>query len=174
MKGSLQREASVGQIADTLRATLRDLAQSDARLYRGLQEELAEPTGSASPPAGLLEGEDWASRADLEQLSIKVLWGLCKERGIKGLSNGPKPQQIEALLSHPGGPPLRTALPLKASKAGKATGTLAASGKASGAALAQVEQRLDRLEQLVLLIAQQVGVPHEAIERLLPPAAPEA
>jgi hypothetical protein len=25
----------------------------------------------------------------------------------------------------------------------------------------------------VLLIAQQVGVPHEAIERLLPPAAPE-
>ena len=77
----------MGQIADTLRATLRDLAQSDARLYRGLQEELAEPT--PSQPAALLEGEDWASRADLEQLSIKVLWGLCKERGIKGLSTGP-------------------------------------------------------------------------------------
>jgi hypothetical protein len=28
------------------------------------------------------------------------------------------------------------------------------------------------LEQLVLLIAQQVGVPQDAIERLLPPAAP--
>jgi hypothetical protein len=28
------------------------------------------------------------------------------------------------------------------------------------------------LEQLVLLIAQQVGVAPEAIERLLPPAAP--
>jgi hypothetical protein len=35
-----------------------------------------------------------------------------------------------------------------------------------------MEQRLDRLEQLVLLIAQQVGVPPEAITRLLPPAAP--
>lgn len=155
----------MGQIADTLKATLRDLAQSDARLYRGLQEELADASPTPRQPAGLLEGEDWASRADLEQLSIKVLWGLCKERGIKGLSNGPKPQQIEALLSHPDGPPLRTALPLKASKAG--TGTLPASGKAGGAALAQVEQRLDRLEQLVLLIAQQVGVPPQAIAQLL-------
>jgi len=34
------------------------------------------------------------------------------------------------------------------------------------------KQRLVRLEQLVLLIAQQVGVPQDAIERLLPPAAP--
>jgi hypothetical protein len=32
----------MGQLTDTLRATLRDLAQSDARLYRGLQEELAD------------------------------------------------------------------------------------------------------------------------------------
>ena len=52
---------------------------------------------------------------------------------------------------------------------GKSTG-----GKARPAELQTLEQRLDRLEQLVLLIAQQVGVPHEAIERLLPPAAPEA
>jgi len=169
MKGLLQREASMGKIADTLRATLRDLAQSDARLYRGLQEELADQPSSQH--AALLEGEDWASQTDLEQLSIKVLWALCKERGIKGLSNGPKPQQIEALLSHPDGPPLRTALPLKSGKAGRATGTLAASGKAGGAALAQVEQRLDRLEQLVLLIAQQVGVPPAAIARSARPAS---
>jgi hypothetical protein len=32
---------------------------------------------------------------------------------------------------------------------------------------------LQALEQLVLLIAQQVGVPPAAIERVLPPAAPE-
>jgi len=32
----------MGQLTDTLRATLRDLAQSDARLYRGLQEELGD------------------------------------------------------------------------------------------------------------------------------------
>ena len=174
MRVLLQREASVGQIADTLRATLRDLAQSDARLYRGLQEELADSNPAASQATALLEGEERASRADLESLSLKVLWGLCKERGIKGLSSGPKPQQIEALLSHPGGPPPRRALPIKASKGAKPSGVLAAGSKASGAALEHLEQRLDRLEQLVLLIAQQVGVPPEAIARLLPPATPEA
>lgn len=30
----------MGALTDTLRATLRDLAKSDARLYRGLAEEL--------------------------------------------------------------------------------------------------------------------------------------
>lgn len=167
MKGPLQREASVGQIADTLRATLRDLAQSDARLYRGLQEELSsDATPAASTPTALLSGEERANRADLEPLSVKVLWGLCKERGIKGLSSGPKPQQIEALLNHPDGPPPRTALPIKASKGAKAT------GKVGGADLQQLEQRLDRLELLVLLIAQQVGVPPEAIAQRLAASSP--
>jgi hypothetical protein len=46
--------------------------------------------------------------------------------------------------------------------------------KAGATELQALEQRLDRLEQLVLLIAQQVGVSSEAIERLLPPASPEA
>ena len=45
-------------------------------------------------------------------------------------------------------------------------------GKAGTAELQALEQRLVRLEQLVLLIAQQVGVPPDAITRLLPPAAP--
>jgi hypothetical protein len=31
----------MGVIADQLRATLRDIAQADARLYRGLADELA-------------------------------------------------------------------------------------------------------------------------------------
>jgi hypothetical protein len=44
--------------------------------------------------------------------------------------------------------------------------------KAGTADLQALEQGLDRLEQLVLLIAQQVGVPHKAIARLLPPAGP--
>jgi hypothetical protein len=34
----------MGMITDTLRATLRDLAESDARLYRGLATELTAPT----------------------------------------------------------------------------------------------------------------------------------
>lgn len=41
----------MGLMADTLRATLRDLAQSDARLYRGLGELAADTTAPALAPA---------------------------------------------------------------------------------------------------------------------------
>ena len=157
----------MGQLTDTLRATLRDLAQSDARLYRGLQQELGETSPPSNAPAALLDGDPPASREELERLSIKVLWELCKQRGITGLSKGPVPKQVDALLSHPDGPPLRSALPVKATKGNKG----AATGKAGAADLQALEQRLDRLEQLVLLIAQQVGVPPAAIARLATPAS---
>ena len=164
---------SMGELADTLRATLRELAQADARLYRGLAEELGDSSPTSNEPSGLLEGDAPASRADLEALPVAALWSLCKARGIKGLSNGPKPKQVEALLNHPGGPPLRSALPAKASKGSKAGATGAkTTAKAGAIELQALEQRLVRLEQLVLLIAQQVGVAPEAIARLLPPAAP--
>ena len=163
----------MGQLTDTLRATLRDLAQSDARLYRGLQEELGDTRPATEPAAALFEGDAPASREELERLSIKVLWELCKQRGITGLSKGPVPKQVDALLSHPDGPPLRSTLPIKATKGSKG-GAPGGKGtaKAGATELQALEQRLVRLEQLVLLIAQQVGVPPEAITRLLPPAAP--
>jgi hypothetical protein len=162
----------MGQLTDTLRATLRDLAQSDARLYRGLQQELGETSPPSNAPAALLDGDPPASREELERLSIKVLWELCKQRGITGLSKGPVPKQVDALLSHPDGPPLRSALPVKATKGNKggARGS-GASGKDGAADLQALEQRLDRLEQLMLLIAQQVGVPPAAIARLATPAS---
>jgi hypothetical protein len=47
-----------------------------------------------------------------------------------------------------------------------------ATGKVGGADLQQLKQRLDRLELLVLLIAQQVGVPHEAIAQRLAASSP--
>ena len=159
----------MGQLTDTLRATLRDLAQSDARLYRGLQHELGDPTRATNPPAALLEGDTPASREELEGLSVAALWSLCKARGIKGLSKGPVPKQVDALLSHPDGPPLRSSLPVKATKAGATGGRVTA--KAGGAELQALAQRLDRLEQLVLLIAQQVGVPPAAIAPLATPAS---
>ena len=162
----------MGQLTDTLRATLRDLAQSDARLYRGLQEELGDTRPASDQPAVLLAGDARASREELERLSIKVLWELCKQRGITGLSKGPVPKQVDALLSHPDGPPLRSALPSKATKGSKSpAGAGKTAPKTGTAELQALEQRLDRLEQLVLLIAQQVGVAPEAITRLLPPAA---
>mgnify|MGYP001021818190 CR=1 FL=1 len=58
----------MGQLTDTLRATLRDLAQSDARLYRGLQEELGDPRPASDQPAVLLAGDAPASREELERL----------------------------------------------------------------------------------------------------------
>jgi hypothetical protein len=162
----------MGQLTDTLRATLRDLAQSDARLYRGLQQELGEPAPPTNAPAALLDGDPPASREELERLSVATLWSLCKGRGIKGLSSGPKPKQIDALLSHPEGPPLRSALPVKATKGNKG-GTTGGRvmAKAGGAELQALEQRLIRLEQLVLLIAQQVGVPPAAIAQLATPVS---
>lgn len=45
----------MGVITDTLRASLRDLAQADARLYRGLAELTADTTAPALP----------ATRADI-------------------------------------------------------------------------------------------------------------
>ena len=162
----------MGQLTDTLRATLRDLAQSDARLYRGLQQELGDTRSAINPPAALLEADAPASREELEGLSVKALWGLCKARGIKGLSKGPAPKQVDALLNHPDGPPLRSVLPARAAKGsnGRAT-TGKTAAKTGAAALPALEQRLDRLEQLVRLIAQQVGVPPEAIAQLASPIA---
>ena len=162
----------MGQLTDSLRATLRDLAQSDARLYRGLQQQLGDTSPPTNAPAALLDGDPPASREELERLSLKVLWGFCQERGIKGLSSGPKAKQIDALLSHPDGPPLRSALPVKATKGNKGGATGGKTRAKTGAAeLQALEQRLDRLEQLVLLIAQQVGVPPAAIAQLATPAS---
>jgi hypothetical protein len=41
----------MGVLTDTLRATLRDLATADARLYRGLAAELGTRSASPALPA---------------------------------------------------------------------------------------------------------------------------
>lgn len=46
------REHERGVIAATLRSMLRDLAEADARLYRGLAEELATPAPRPALPDG--------------------------------------------------------------------------------------------------------------------------
>ncbi len=45
----------MGVIADTLRQSLRQMAESDARLYRGLAAELEGPTPSPALPATTAE-----------------------------------------------------------------------------------------------------------------------
>ena len=163
----------MGEIADTLRSTLRELAQADARLYRGLAEELGDGGTTVEEPRALIQPEGGATATEAQLLALKgdVLQEICAQRGIKVAKRARKDVMVGLLLADPNGPPPLSLLPLpktKPTSAGKGTG-----GKAGGAGLQALEQRLDRLEQLVLLIAQQVGVPPAAIERLLPPAAPE-
>jgi hypothetical protein len=164
----------MGEIADTMRSALRELAQADARLYRGLAEELGDGATAVEETRALIQPEGGVPATEAQLLALKndALQELCAQRGIKVPNRPRKDLMVGLLLADPNGPPPLSLLPppkTKAPSAGKGTG---ATGKAGPAELQALEQRLVRLEQLVLLIAQQVGVPQDAITRLLPPAAP--
>jgi len=166
----------MGEIADTMRSALRQLAQADARLYRGLAEELGDGGTTVEEPRALIQPEGGAPATEAHLLALKndALQELCAQRGIKVPKRPRKDLMVSLLLADTNGPPPLSLLPppkTKPPSGGDSTGTKG--GKAGGAELQALEQRLVRLEQLVLLIAQQVGVPPAAIERLLPPAAPE-
>jgi hypothetical protein len=122
----------MGRIADALRANLRELAQADARLLRDLDAEL--PVASPAPPAALPDG--------LEQFSLTKLKQLCKQRGLRGYSSLRKPELLARLRS---GDP-------------QTSPTLNRSGSQSGSSLAAIEDRLDRMEALLLQIARHLGV----------------
>ncbi len=165
----------MGEIADTMRSALRELAQADARLYRGLAEELGDGATAVEEPRALIQPQSGAPATEAQLLALKndALQELCTQRGIKVPNRPRKDLMVGLLLADPNGPPPLSLLPppkTKVPSAGKGSG--ATGGKAGTVELQALEQRLDRLEQLVLLIAQQVGVPQDAIERLQPPAAP--
>ena len=164
----------MGEIADTMRSALRELAQADARLYRGLAEELGDGATAVEEPRALIQPEGGvpATSAQLMVLTGDVLQALCAQRGIKVAKRVRKDVMVDLLLADPNGPPPLSLLPPpkpKPHSGGKGTG--ATGGKAGTAELQALEQRLVRLEQLVLLIAQQVGVPSAAIAQLTTPAA---
>jgi hypothetical protein len=165
----------MGEIADTMRSALRQLAQADARLYRGLAQELSDGATAVKEPRALIQTQGGAPATKAQLLALKndALQELCAQRGIKVPKRPRKDLMVALLLADPNGPPplsLRPPPKTKTALGGKGTG--ATGGKAGTAELQALEQRLVRLEQLVLLIAQQVGVPPDAITRLLPPAAP--
>jgi hypothetical protein len=166
---------TMGEIADTMRSALRELAQADARLYRGLAEELGDGATAVEEPRALIQPEGGVPATEAQLLALKgdVLQELCAQRGIKVAKRANKDVMVGLLLADPNGPPPQSLLPPpkpKPPSGGKGTG--GTSGKAGTAELQAMEQRLARLEQLVLLIAQQVGVPPEAIERWLPAPLP--
>ena len=166
----------MGEIADTMRSALRELAQADARLYRGLAEELADGATAVEEPRALIQPEGGVPATEAQLLALKndTLQELCAQRGIKVPKRPRKDLMVGLLLADPNGPPPLSLLPPPKTKPpSDGKGTRATGGKAGAAELQALEQRLVRVEQLVLLIAQQVGVAPDAIARLLPPAAPE-
>lgn len=124
----------MGQLADALRANLRELAQADARLLRELDAAL---------PAD-----------DLDELSLKQLKERCKQQGLKGYSSLNKSQLITQLRAEGRAVGGEAARPLPLPKPAIPTAPAAA---ASGE-LAAVEARLDRLEALLMRMAQHLGV----------------
>lgn len=124
----------MGQLADALRANLRELAQADARMLRELDAAL---------PA-----------ADLDALSVKQLKQRCKQKGLKGYSSLSKPQLIARIRAEgrgAGGDPAR---PLPGPKPAIPIPPAVAPSRE----LAAVVARLDQLETLMMRIAEHLGV----------------
>ena len=131
---NLRASQAMGQLADALRANLNELAQADARLLRELDAAL---------PADALE-----------RLSLKQLKDRCRQMGLKGYSNQQKAELVERLratgFTASGGS--TRSLPL--AKAAPAT----ARANLVSDELAAVQARLDRLEALLVRIAEHLGV----------------
>lgn len=121
----------MGEIADTLRSTLRELAQADARLYRGLAEELGDGATTVEEPRALIQPEGGAPATEAQLLALKndALQELCAQRGIKVPKRPKKDLMVGLLLADPNGPPPLSLLPLPKTKP-------TSSGKGTGARLA--------------------------------------
>ncbi len=99
-------------IADLLEATNRELASTDARVYRRVEahlqrthaaiEELATPASPATSTALALLGQ-----GSFLQQSVAALKGLCKSHGITGTSKLKKAELARVLELHGVEPPPR-------------------------------------------------------------------
>jgi hypothetical protein len=99
-------------IADLLEATNRELAGTDARVYRrvGMHlqrtaqaiEDLQAPSGASDRSGLALLG-----RGSFLQQTVATLKGLCKQHGIKGYSKLKKPALAAVLEEHGIEPPPR-------------------------------------------------------------------
>jgi hypothetical protein len=103
----------MGEIADTLRSTLRQLAQADARLYRGLAEELGDGATAVEEPRALIQPQGGAPATEAQLLALKndALQELCTQRGIKVPNRPRKDLMVGLLLADPNGPPPLSLLP---------------------------------------------------------------
>jgi hypothetical protein len=99
-------------IADLLEATSRELAGTDARVYRRVGTHLqrtAQAIEDLNSPAREAGGSALAllGRGSFQQQSVATLKGLCKQHGIKGYSKLKKPALAAVLEQHGVEPPPR-------------------------------------------------------------------
>ena len=103
----------MGEIADTMRSALRELAQADARLYRGLAEELGDGATAVEEPRALIQPERGVPATEAELLALKgpELQELCAQRGLKVAKRARKDVMVGLLLADSNGPPPLSLLP---------------------------------------------------------------
>ena len=99
-------------VADLLETSCRELAGTDARVYRRVGthlqrtaqaiEELNGPATASGGPALALLG-----RGTFQQQSVTTLKGLCRKHGIKGFSKYKKADLARLLEQHGVEPPPR-------------------------------------------------------------------
>jgi len=99
-------------VADLLEATSRELAGTDARVYRRLgthlqrtAQAIEELNGAARPPGS--QALALLGRGSFQQQSVATLKGLCKQHGIKGFSKYKKADLARVLEQHGVEPPPR-------------------------------------------------------------------
>jgi hypothetical protein len=103
-------------IADLLEQTNRELAGTDARVYRRVADHL-QRSGSAlealqdAQPGGTLAPQALLGKGSFQKLTVASLKRLCKEHGIKGASKLQKAALAKVLEDHgvtPPPPPLES------------------------------------------------------------------
>jgi hypothetical protein len=103
-------------LADLLEQTNRELAGTDARVYRRVADHL-QRTGSAlealkdSQPVGTQAPQALLGKGSFQKLTVASLKRLCREHGIKGTSKLQKAALAKVLADHgvtPPPPPLES------------------------------------------------------------------
>ena len=103
----------MGKIADALRSNLQELAQSDARSLRAIDQEL-KAVREPQPPAELkawIDATALLGSGSFEKQTATALRKLCKANGIKGYSKLKKPELSKLLTANgvtPPPPPLES------------------------------------------------------------------
>lgn len=92
----------MGKIADALRSNLHQLAQSDARSLRAMEQELrgARDTDSTPQFTAAANAKALLGSGSFQQQSVATLKRLCKENGIKGYSKLKKPELSKILKAN--------------------------------------------------------------------------